>query len=51
MSTLISCGAGGVTVLLSWKFMPFGDGNWSLAKSVNGMLVGKETFTGIEKAE
>ena len=41
VSTLLSCGAGGVTVLVAWKFMPCGDGSWSLAKSVNGMLAGK----------
>ena len=51
VATLISCGAGGVTVMMLWKFMPFGDGCWSLAKSVNGMLAGKQFFvqlTGFE---
>ena len=44
VATLLACGAGGVTVMMLWKFMPFGDGCWSLAKSVNGMLAGKKLF-------
>ena len=39
-STLIAAGSGGVTVLVIWKFMPGGDGVWSLAKTINGMLAG-----------
>ena len=40
-STLIAAGSGGVTVLVTWKFMPGGDGVWSLAKTINGMLAGE----------
>ena len=39
-STLIAAGSGGVTVLVIWKFMPGGDGVWSLAKTINRMLAG-----------
>ena len=41
LSTLVAAGGGGITVLLIWKFMPGGDGVWSLAKTINGMLAGK----------
>ena len=40
VSTLISAGGGGVTVLILWKFLPGGDKCWSLAKTINGMLAG-----------
>ena len=40
-STLTAAGGGGVTVLVIWKFIPGGDGVWSLAKTINGMLAGQ----------
>ena len=46
-STLIAAGSGGVTVLVTWKFMPGGDGVWSLAKTINGMLAGMIIDTAI----
>ena len=41
VATLMACGAGGVTVLLTWKFIPGGGGEWSLSKTINGCLAGK----------
>ena len=41
ISTLIAAGGGGVTVLVTWKFLPGGEGVWSLAKTINGMIAGK----------
>ena len=40
MATLMSCGTGGVTVLMLWKILPGGDGEWSIGKMVNGCLAG-----------
>ena len=40
-STLVAAGGGGITTLVLRKFMPGGDGVWSLAKTINGMLAGK----------
>ena len=40
VATLMSCGTGGITVLILWKLLPGGAGEWSLGKMVNGCLAG-----------
>ena len=42
VATLMACGAGGVTVLMMWKFIPGGAGEWSLTKTINGCIAGKK---------
>lgn len=41
VATLMACGAGGVTVMMIWKFIPGGGGAWSLSKTINGCLAGR----------
>ena len=40
LSTLLASGSGGVTVMMLCKFVPGGEGRWSLARTLNGMLAG-----------
>ena len=40
VATLMACAAGGVTVLVMWKFIPGTGGDWSLCKMINGCLAG-----------
>ena len=40
VATLMACGSGGVTVLLMWKFIPVGKGEWNISKMINGCLAG-----------
>ena len=49
VATLMSCGTGGITVLILWKLLPGGAGEWSLGKMVNGCLAGI-TFLNISSA-
>ena len=36
----MACAAGGVTVLVLWKFIPGASGDWSMCKLINGCLAG-----------
>ena len=41
VSTLLACGASGLVVLFTWKFIiPKSGRVWSLAKFINGCLAG-----------
>ena len=42
VATLLACGAGGVTVMMMWKFIPGVGGEWSLTKTINGCIAGKK---------